>query len=91
MPQRALTPDELQVLADTPFGKLKKILEERVVPEKQLRSAPLHLHRDLHFRVTAERCDFDNTEPYLCISEATNNVGFIFTLKGEMTRIVNYK
>jgi hypothetical protein len=91
MPQRPLTNEELDQLHDTPFFRLKKILEDRRVPETQLRSSPAHLHQDMHFRLTAERCEFDNGNPYLCITEATNSVGFIFNLKGEMTDIVNYK
>ena len=91
MPQRALTEAEIERLRDTPFGRLKKILEERRVPDKHLRGVPHHLHRDLHFRISIERCEFDNGDPYLRISETTNGVGFIFDLNGEMSHIVNYK
>ena len=91
MPQRPLTEPEIERLRDTPFGQIKKILENRRVPEKHLRGLPLHLHTDYHFRITVERCEFDNGDPYLRISEGTNGVGFIFDLNGEMSHIVNYK
>ena len=91
MPQRALTEEELERLRDTPFGQLKQILENRRVPQRHLSGLPQHLHRDLHFRITIERCEFDNRDPYLRISESTNSVGFVFNLRGEMTHIVNYK
>ena len=91
MPQRSLTPEEIARLEHTPFGQIKRILEERRVPEKHLRGLPDHLHRDLYFRLTVERCEFDNADPYLRISEATNGVGFIFDLDGQMTHLVNYK
>jgi hypothetical protein len=90
MPQRPLTGSELDGLVDTPFGRLKRILEERQLTPSQT-AAVSYLHRDLPFHITVERCDFDNSEPYLCISESTNNVGFIFDLRGQMTGIVNYK
>lgn len=91
MPQRPLTEIELQRLKDTPFGQFKRILESRKVPDHMLRGMPKHLHQDLHFRIIVERCDFDNGDPYLRISEATNGVGFIFDLEGRMTQLVNYK
>ena len=91
MPQRPLTPAEIERLRDTPFGRLKQILEERRVPDKHLRGIPDHRHRDLHFRLSIERCEFDNGDPYIRISETTNGVGFIFDLNGEMSHIVNYK
>ncbi len=49
------------------------------------------MHRDLHFRLTVERCEFDNADPYLRISESTRGVGFIFDLDGQMMDAVNYK
>ncbi len=91
MPQRPLTNEELEQLQGTPFAKLKKILEDRRVPERQLTTTAVHLHQDMHFRISVERCAFDSATPYLCITEATNSVGFMFNLKGEMTDIVNYK
>jgi hypothetical protein len=91
MPQRPLTAEEIERLRDTPFGRMKTILEERQVPAKQLSGFPAHLHRDLHFRLTVERCEFDSADPYLRISESTIGVGFIFDLEGKMTHMVNYK
>ena len=91
MPQRPLTPEELERLKDTPFALFKRILEERKVPQKHFNGTPEHRHRDLHFRLTIERCDFDNADPYLRISESTNGVGFVFDLNGQMTHMVNYK
>lgn len=91
MPQRSLTPEELDRLKDTPFGIMKRILEERRVPEKHLKGYPEHLHRDLHYRLTVERCEFDNADPYLRISESTRGVGFLFDLDGQMMDLVNYK
>ena len=91
MPQRALTEPEIERLRDTPFGRIKRILEERRVPDKHLSGLPAHQHRDLHFRITIERCEFDNGDPYLRISESTNGVGFIFDLNGELSHMVNYK
>lgn len=91
MPQRRLTEAEVAHLHDTPFGRIKKILEERRVPKKHILGLPDHLHRDIHFRITIERCEFDSGDPYLRISESTNGVGFIFDLSGEMTHMVNYK
>jgi hypothetical protein len=90
MPQRTLTTEEIERLKDTPFGKMKKILEDRRVPDAWVKASQ-RLHRDVHFRLVVERCEFDNGDPYLRISEATNGVGFIFSLDGEMIHIVNYK
>jgi hypothetical protein len=91
MPQRPLSQEEIDRLRDTPFGRLKRILEERRVPEKHLRGFPEHMHRDLHFRITVERCEFDSADPYLRISESSRGVGFIFDLNGNLSDLVNYK
>jgi hypothetical protein len=91
MPQRPLSPEEVERLKDTPFGRMKRILEERRVPEKHLRGYPEHMHRELHFRIIVERCEFDNADPYLRISEATRGIGFIFDLNGNLAELVNYK